>query len=137
MATEAQSSSDPVSRALAFLGELSVDLEGAAIFDQDGALLGGTGENGQAWVEPARRLVAAAAGAEMGPVEQIHVATRDGEVFAVVQSGLTAVAVTDRFVLSSLITFDMRTVLRDLATQHFEAAAGDPATSAGKDEVDG
>jgi hypothetical protein len=44
------------------------------------------------------------------------VATEAGEAFAVRQSGLAMVAVADRFTLASLMLFDMRTVLRDLAS---------------------
>ena len=49
------------------------------------------------------------------PVEQVHVATEQGEVFALRDAGLAAVAVTERFALASLMFFDMRSVLRDLA----------------------
>jgi hypothetical protein len=48
-------------------------------------------------------------------VEQLHIATEQGEVFALREAGLAAVAVTDRFALASLLFFDMRSVLRDLA----------------------
>ena len=42
-------------------------------------------------------------------------ATEQGEVFAIRHAGLTAVAVTERFALASLLFFDMRALLRDLA----------------------
>ncbi len=48
-------------------------------------------------------------------MEQLHIATEQGEVFALRHAGLAAVAVTDRFALASLLFFDMRSVLRDLA----------------------
>ena len=41
--------------------------------------------------------------------------TEQGEVFALRHAGLTAIAVTERFALSSLMFFDMRSTLRDLA----------------------
>ena len=47
--------------------------------------------------------------------EQIHIGTEQGEVFALRHSGLAAIAVTDRFALASLLLFDMRALLRDLA----------------------
>ena len=50
-----------------------------------------------------------------GPVEQVHIATEQGEVFAVRDAGLVAVAVTNRFALASLLFFDLRATLRDLA----------------------
>jgi hypothetical protein len=46
------------------------------------------------------------------------VATEDGEVFVVRNAGLAMVVVSERFALASLIAFDMRTVLRDLANDH-------------------
>ena len=48
------------------------------------------------------------------PVEQVHIATEQGEVFAIRHAGLAAVAVTERFALASLLFFDMRSILRDL-----------------------
>ena len=57
--------------------------------------------------------VADRAGAE--PVEQVHIATEQGEVFALRHAGLLAIAVTERFALASLMFFDMRSTLRDLA----------------------
>ena len=59
--------------------------------------------------------VADRAGGE--PVEQVHIATEQGEVFAIRHAGLTAVAVTERFALASLLFFDMRSILRDLAAE--------------------
>ena len=69
---------------------------------------GALGEAGAALLEAAD-----AAGGE--PAAQVHVATEDGEAFAVRHGGLAMVAVADRFTLASLMIFDMRAVLRDLA----------------------
>lgn len=112
-ATEAVSG-DAAEAALAFLTEMSPDLRGAAILDSAGTTLAATGEPGP-WREDAAALfeVADRAGAE--PVEQVHVATEQGEVFALRHAGLAAVAVTERFALASLMLFDLRAVLRDLA----------------------
>ena len=65
------------------------------------------------WAEEAVTLlrVADAAGAE--PVEQVHVATQAGEVFALRAHGFAAIAVTERFALASLTFFDMRSALRE------------------------
>jgi predicted regulator of Ras-like GTPase activity (Roadblock/LC7/MglB family) len=99
---------------LAFLAEMSPDLRGAAIVGPDGEVLAASGEP-ERWREDAAALFAAADAAEAEPVEQIHVATEQGEVFALRSGGFAAVAVTDRFALASLMLFDMRSVLRDLA----------------------
>lgn len=101
--------------ALEFLGEMSPDLRGAAILGPEGEVLAASGEETERWEEDAAALFAAADGAEEAPVEQVHIATEQGEVFAVRNAGLAAVAVTDRFALASLLLFDMRSMLRELA----------------------
>lgn len=100
--------------ALAFLSEMSPDLRGAAILDEDGTVLAAAGEPSR-WREDAANLFAIADAAEGEGVEQIHVATEQGEVFALRHEGLAAIAVTERFALASLMFFDMRSTLRELA----------------------
>lgn len=112
--TTARVSGDSAESALAFLAEMSPDLRGAAILDADGAVLAADGERDR-WREDAAALFAAADRAEDEPVEQIHIGTEQGEVFALRHAGLAAVAVTERFALASLTLFDMRMLLRDLA----------------------
>jgi len=99
--------------ALSFLTEMSPDLRGGAILSADGTVLAASGDAAD-WAAEAVTLlrVADAAGAE--PVEQIHVATQAGEVFALRLDGLVAVAVTERFALASLTFFDMRSALREM-----------------------
>jgi hypothetical protein len=99
--------------ALAYLTEMSPDLRGGAILE-GGAVLAASSQP-ERWREDVAGLLAVADGAGDEPVEQIHIATEQGEVFAVRHAGLTAIAVTDRFALASLLFFDMRSVLRDLA----------------------
>jgi predicted regulator of Ras-like GTPase activity (Roadblock/LC7/MglB family) len=105
---------DSAAAALAFLTEMSPDLRGAAIVAADGSVLAAAADSGR-WGEDAAKLfeIADAAGGE--PVEQVHVATEQGEVFALRHEGLAAIAVTERFALASLMFFDMRSTLRDLA----------------------
>ena len=106
---------DAAEAALAFLGEMSPDLRGAAILDSEGAVLAASGEV-ERWREDAGALFAVADQAGGEPAEQVHVATEQGEVFALRHAGLAAVVVSDRFALASLMFFDMRSTLRDLAT---------------------
>lgn len=101
-------------QALAYLSEMSPDVRGGAILAADGGVLAASGE-GDRWAQAAAALLEAADRADPEPVEQIHVATAQGEVFALRHAGLTALAVTERFVLASLMAFDIRAVLRDLA----------------------
>ena len=105
---------DAAEAALAFLGEMSLDLRGAAILDADGSVLAASAEP-ERWGEDAATLLGVADRAGGEPAEQVHVATEQGEVFALRHAGLAAIAVTERFALASLMFFDMRSTLRDLA----------------------
>jgi predicted regulator of Ras-like GTPase activity (Roadblock/LC7/MglB family) len=107
-------------RALAFLVEMSPDLRGAAILDSSGAVLASSGEEAR-WREDAAALFGIADRAGGEPFEQVHIGTEQGEVFALRHAGLAAVAVTERFALSSLLFFDMRSVLRELAASGAKA----------------
>lgn len=100
--------------AVARLTEMSADLRGCAILDRDGRPLAASGDP-ERWRGAATELLAAADAATGEPAEQVHVATEDGEAFALRLGELAIVAVADRFTLSSLVLFDMRSVLRDLA----------------------
>lgn len=102
--------------ALALLTEMSPDLRGGAILAGDGSVLAASGDPAR-WSEDVGALLDVADGADEGPVEQVHIATEQGEVFALRHAGLVAVAVTDRFALASLLFFDMRSVLRELAAE--------------------
>jgi predicted regulator of Ras-like GTPase activity (Roadblock/LC7/MglB family) len=99
---------------LAFLTEMSPDLRGGAILTGDGTVLAASGEAAR-WAAEAVSLLRVADAAGEEPVEQIHVSTQAGEVFALRAHGLAAVAVTERFALASLTFFDMRSALRALA----------------------
>jgi predicted regulator of Ras-like GTPase activity (Roadblock/LC7/MglB family) len=109
-------SAESAEAALAFLTEMSPDLRGAAILGPGGEVLAATGEEPGRWNDDAAALFAAADAAEGASVEQVHIATEQGEVFAIRNQGLAAVAVTDRFALASLMLFDMRSLLRELAS---------------------
>ena len=113
-----QTADEPVltepSQAVAYLEEISPEMRGCAILDLSGEVLAATGSDASDWAKPAHELVAAADGATGEEATHVHVATGDGEVFAVRHGGFIAVAVAERFVLSSLMAFDLRAVLRDL-----------------------
>ncbi len=105
---------DAAERALAFLTEMSPDLRGGAILDSEGAVLAASGHPDR-WREDVAALLGVADRAGGEPVEQVHIATEQGEIFALRHAGLVAVAVSERFALASLMFFDMRSTLRDLA----------------------
>jgi hypothetical protein len=101
-------------RAVAHLEEISPELRGCAILAGTGEVLAASGDPA-AWGEAARDLIGTADAAGAEPAAHAHVATGDGEVFLVRDRDLSAVAVTERFVLASLMVFDLRAALRDLA----------------------
>ncbi len=100
--------------ALAFLTEMSPDLRGGAILSAPDTVLAASGE-AAGWATESVNLLKVADAAGEEPVEQVHVATQAGEVFALRLGGLVAVAVTERFALASLTFFDMRSALREMA----------------------
>ena len=107
-------SAEAAEAALSFLTEMSPDLRGGAILTADGTVLAASSEAAEWAIEAVALLKIADASGEEA-VEQIHVATQAGEVFALRAQGFAAVVVTDRFPLSSLVFFDMRSALRELA----------------------
>jgi predicted regulator of Ras-like GTPase activity (Roadblock/LC7/MglB family) len=107
-------SAEAAEAALAYLSEMSPDLRGAAILGPGGAVLAARGDADR-WQEDVAALFEVADRAGEEPVEQVHIGTEQGEVFAQRHAGLAAVAVTERFALASLTFFDMRSLLRDLA----------------------
>ncbi|HET9153794.1 MAG TPA: hypothetical protein VFN85_06735 [Solirubrobacterales bacterium] len=116
-AAAAAPSSESAEAALAFLAEMSPDLRGAAVLGPGGEVLAATGGEPERWSEDAGALLAAADAAEETRVEQVHIATEQGEVFAIRNEALAAVAVTERFALASLMLFDLRSMLRELGKE--------------------
>ena len=102
---------------------MSPDLRGAAILGRGGAVLAAS-DRPDRWGEDAAALFEVADRAGGEPVEQVHVGTEQGEVFALRHAGLAAVAVTERFALASLTFFDLRSLLRDLAAGGDGRASG-------------
>ena len=100
---------------VALMEEMSVGLRGCAILGEDARVLAASGPPGP-WATSTGELLDAADAARPGaPAEHVHVATEDGEAFALRFGELAMVAVTERFTLASLVLSDMRSILRDLA----------------------
>src|SRR5438552_3105924 len=93
--------------AIARMREMSADLRGCAILAADGRVMAATGDPEQ-WGHVGAEFLSAADAARDEPVARVHVATSDGEAFALREGGLAMVAVADRFTLASLMLFDMR-----------------------------
>jgi hypothetical protein len=109
-------SEDAAETAVGRLREMSADLRGCALLGPDGRVLAATGE-ADGWRAAASDFLTAADEAGEEPASHVHVATEDGEAFAVREGDLALVAVTERFTLASLMIFDMRAVLRGLAQE--------------------
>ena len=99
--------------AIARMREMSPDLRGCAILAADGRVLAASGDPDR-WGAAGGELLAAADSARGEPAARVHVATADGEAFAIREGGLAMVAAANRFALASLMLFDMRAILRDL-----------------------
>jgi hypothetical protein len=86
------------------------------------------------WIVDVAAVLSVADRAGGESVEQIHIATEQGEVFAIRNAGLAAVAVTERFALASVLFFDLRSILRDLAAGGDGRAGGDGVRGVGGEE---
>jgi hypothetical protein len=118
--------------AIARLEEMSADLRGCAILDAEGRALGVSGEAGR-WADAAAALLAAADAAGDERASEVHVATDEGEAFAVRHQGLAMVAVAERFTLAALMVFDMRAALADLSEGRADAGGRSVALGPGAD----
>jgi hypothetical protein len=99
--------------AVARFRALTTEIRGCAVIGPAG-VLAATGP-AERWAGAAAELLDAADVAAGGEASHAHVATEDGEAYAVRHAGLAMVAVTDRFTLASLVLADMRAALRDLS----------------------
>lgn len=103
-------------RVLENLAELEPELRAAAIIGSDGATVASSGAEPE-WSARAGDLLAALDKAKDREIDSAHLATETAEIFVVREDGLALVAVTGRFVLASLTSFDIRMALRDLARE--------------------
>jgi len=110
-------SNDPVQaagRVLENLTELEPELRAAAIIDDDGRTIASSG-SALTWGGAGLELLASLDAVRDREVDSAHLATETAEIFMVREGGLSLIAVTGRFVLASLTSFDMRMALRDVA----------------------
>lgn len=99
------------------------EIRGGAILGPDG-VLAASGDS-SAWDEAGRSLLEAADRAAGSPATHAHIATEEGEVFAVRAGTLAMVAVASRFTLASLVFADMRAALREARVSGRTATAKD------------
>jgi predicted regulator of Ras-like GTPase activity (Roadblock/LC7/MglB family) len=102
--------------ALQYLGELSTDIKASVVASSDGrtAAASRPDDAGDQLRDLTRQLFECADVADDRPVTQVEVSTGDGAVYAVRDEHWTIGVVTGRFALSSLMFYDLRSVLGDL-----------------------
>jgi hypothetical protein len=102
--------------ALQYLDELSTDIKASVVMAADGrtAAASHPGESGDRLRELTRELFEGADSTDDRKVTQVEVSTGDGAVYAVRDQQWTIAVVTGRFALSSLMFYDLRSVLADL-----------------------
>ena len=128
--------SAPGRRVLENLAELEPQLVNAGIFDESRNPLALTSGSGS-WPGQARALLDALEEGSAGEeFDSAHIASAGGEVFVVSDSGLSLVAVTGRYVLASLTSYDMRMALRDVAGARARTDRVKPSPEAEKDGSD-
>jgi hypothetical protein len=106
---------EAAARVLENLAELEPELISAGIFDAGREPVATSAKNASWPKQAAELLEALEAGSADENFDSAHVASTVGEVFVVSESGLSLVAVTGRYVLASLTSYDMRMALRDAA----------------------
>jgi predicted regulator of Ras-like GTPase activity (Roadblock/LC7/MglB family) len=101
---------------LQYLSELSTDIKASVIVSADGrtAAASRPGEAGDRLRELTEQLFEYADAADDRAVTQVEVSTGDGAVYAVRDERWIVGVVAGRFALSSLMFYDLRSVIGDL-----------------------
>lgn len=102
--------------ALNYLAELSTDIKAAVLVSSDGraGASSRTGPAGDQLRDLTVQLFERADAADDDPVSQVEVSIGEGTVYAVRDERWTVGVVAGRFALSSLMFYDLRSVLGDL-----------------------
>ncbi len=102
-------------RALSQLGELSAEIRASILLDSSGAVAACSDDSlGARLRKPVLELLERADEAAEEPPSQVEVSMAGGAVFAAREEGWTLAVVASRRTLSSLMFYDMRSVLRGL-----------------------
>jgi hypothetical protein len=115
MSTKTASPGSAAEAAVAGLMEASTGLRSCAILDSTGAVVAESAPN--EWAVGATEIWSSAADESRPEPTQVHIANEYGEVYAVRGPAGSAIAVTDRFTLASLMFCDLRSALRGLEAQ--------------------
>jgi predicted regulator of Ras-like GTPase activity (Roadblock/LC7/MglB family) len=121
MACVSVSAGMDAAQALADLTEISSQIEAAALFGENGDVAASTfrdEERARAFVHTARELLDAAAGLRSSAApNQLEVATAEGSVFVVRDDGRLIAATTTPEPTVGLVFYDLKSCLRDAATE--------------------
>ncbi len=106
-------------QALAELVELSSQVERAVVLDAKGAVLGSTGDEGDALGSSALELLAAAGElhASAGGATRVEVEIAEGGLFVLSEGGRTIAATTMSNPTSGLVVYDLRTCLAGIVEE--------------------
>jgi hypothetical protein len=125
-------------QALADLTEISSQVEAAALFDAKGKVAASTLADGEPFVRAVQDLLAAAAEARQGSLNQLEVATLEGSLFVVREGDSYIAATTGSEPTVALVFYDLKTALRAAAPEAAEKKAGPRRrTTKKKPEADG
>jgi hypothetical protein len=125
-------------QALADLTEISSQVEAAALFDAKGKVVASTLVDGEPFVRAVQDLLAAAAEARQGSLNQLEAATLDGSLFVVREGDSYIAATTGSEPTVALVFYDLKTALRAAAPEAAEKKAGPRRrTTKKKPEADG
>jgi hypothetical protein len=125
-------------QALADLTEISSQVEAAALFDAKGKVVASTLIDGEPFVRAVQDLLAAAAEARQGSLNQLEAATLDGSLFVVREGDSYIAATTGSEPTVALVFYDLKTALRAAAPEAAEKKAGPRRrTTKKKPEADG
>jgi hypothetical protein len=104
-------------QALADLTEISSQVEAAALFDEKGTVAASTLADGEPFVRAVQDLLAAAAEARQGSLNQLEASTGQGSVFVVREGDSYIAATTGPEPTVALVFYDLKTALRAAAPE--------------------
>ena len=125
-------------QALADLTEISSQVEAAALFDAKGKVAASTLAESEPFVRAVQDLLAAAAEARQGSLNQLEASTHGGSLFVVRDGDSYIAATTGPEPTVALVFYDLKTALRSAAAETGEKkAAARRRAPKKKQEADG
>jgi hypothetical protein len=110
-------------QALADLTEISSQVEAAVLFDAKGKVAASTLADGEPFVRAVQDLLAAAAEARQGSLNQLEASTLAGSLFVVRDGDSYIAATTAPEPTVALVFYDLKTALRAAASEAAEKKA--------------